>query len=61
MACSSSLLEYTKISSIKTITNRSKNGLNTPFIKFIKAAGAFVNSKDITKIHGGHISSEMQS
>ena len=46
---SSSLLKYTRISSIKTITNRSKNGLNTRFIKSIKAAGVLVNPKDITK------------
>ena len=47
--CSSSLLEYTKISSLKTNTNRSKNGLNTLFIKSIKTAGALVNLKDTTK------------
>ena len=49
MACSSSLLEYTKISSINTITNWSNNGLNTQFIKSIKAIGALVNPKDIIK------------
>ena len=49
MACSSLLLEYTKISSIKTNTNRSKNGLNTWFLKFIKTVGVLVNPKDITK------------
>ena len=49
MTYSYSLLEYTKISSIKIITNRSKNGLNTQFIKSIKTAGVLVNLKDIIK------------
>ena len=32
----------------KTITNRSENGLNTRFIKSIKAAGALVSLKGLT-------------
>ena len=43
------LLEYTKISSMKTLTKCSKNELKTRFIKSIKAVGALVNPKNITK------------
>ena len=42
-------LKYTKILSIKTITNQSINYPNTQLIKSIKVAGAFINPKDITK------------
>ena len=37
-----------RISSIKTITNKSKYYLNTQFIKSMKAAGALVSLNDIT-------------
>ena len=37
-----------RISSIKTITNKSKYYLNTLFIKFMKDAGALVSPNDIT-------------
>ena len=57
-ACSSSLLEYTKISSIKMIINQSKDGLNFRFIKSNKNAGALVNLKDIAKPHSCHIPSK---
>ena len=35
--------------SIKTITKESRIVLNTPFIKFMKAAGTLVNPNNITK------------
>ena len=34
---------------MKTITNLSRNGLNTLFIRSIKVAGALVNPNDITR------------
>jgi hypothetical protein len=37
------------MSSKKTTTNLSNSGINTEFIKYVKWAEAFVNSKDITK------------
>ena len=37
-----------RISSIKTIMNKSKYYLNTLFIKFMKVAGALVSPNDIT-------------
>ena len=43
------------------ITNESSNGLNTPFIKLMKAAGALVNPKDMTCTHTGHIWLQMPS
>ena len=39
LSCSNSLLEYTKIPSMKTMTIRSKYGRKTRFIKSLKAAG----------------------
>ena len=47
-SCSSGLFEYTNISSIKTMTNWSKNSLNTLFMKSMNTAGAFVNPNGIT-------------
>ena len=37
-----------RISSIKTITNKSKYYLNTLFIKSMKVAGELVSPNDIT-------------
>ena len=48
LACSSLFLEYTKMSSMKTITNLWKSS-NTRFIKFVKAAGALGRPNGITK------------
>ena len=44
-----SLLEYTKMSSMKTMTKRSKYGRKTRFIRSMKTAGALVSPKDITR------------
>ena len=41
--------------------SRSKNGLNTRFIKSIKTAGALFNLKDITKDHSVQPHPKMQS
>jgi hypothetical protein len=38
-----------RISSMKTTTNLSNSGMNTKFIRYMKCAGAFVNSKDMTR------------
>uniref|UniRef100_A0A0A9BBR0 Uncharacterized protein n=1 Tax=Arundo donax TaxID=35708 RepID=A0A0A9BBR0_ARUDO len=35
-SCSSALLEYIRMSSIKTTTNLSNSSINTLFIKFMK-------------------------
>jgi hypothetical protein len=37
------------MSSMKTTTNLSNSGINTEFIKYVKWAEAFVNTKDMTK------------
>jgi hypothetical protein len=48
-ACSSSFLEYIKISSMNTTTNLSNSSMNTEFIRYVKWAGAFVSPKDTTR------------
>lgn len=47
LACSSSLLKQTMISSIKNNKKVPRNDLNTPFIKLMNDACALVNPKDI--------------
>ncbi|KAJ0857906.1 hypothetical protein HanRHA438_Chr13g0595361 [Helianthus annuus] len=42
-------LEYIRISSMKTMTNLSKYGLQTRFMRSMNAAGAFVSPKGITR------------
>ena len=42
-------LEYIRISSIKIMINLFKKGWNIRFIKFIKAAGVFVNLNGIIR------------
>src|SRR6266508_2578988 len=49
LACSSSFLEYTRMSSMKTTTHTSSSVMNTGFMRYMKKAGALVNPKDITK------------
>src|SRR5436190_10760312 len=49
LVCSSSFLEYTRMSSIKTKTQTSSSIMNTEFMRYMKKAGALVNPKDITK------------
>jgi hypothetical protein len=48
-ACSSSFLEYIKVSSMNTTKNLSNSGMNIEFIRYVKWSGAFVNPKDITR------------
>src|SRR6266540_1860881 len=48
-ACSSSLLEYTRMSSIKMTTQTSSYVMNTEFMRYMKKVVALVNPKDITK------------
>jgi hypothetical protein len=49
LACSSSFLEYTKMSSMKTTMNLSNSGMNTEFINYMKYVGALVSPNDITR------------
>ena len=46
---SSRSFEYTRMSSINTTTNRSKNGQKTQLIKSMKVVGAFANPNGITR------------
>jgi hypothetical protein len=48
-ACSSSFLEYIKISSMNTTTNLSNSSIKTEFMRYMKNAGALVRPKDITR------------
>src|SRR3954468_12324996 len=47
-ACSSGVLQYTRISSMNTTTNLSINFINTLFMRWTKYAGAFVSPNGIT-------------
>src|SRR5438105_15423413 len=49
LACSSSFLEYTRISLMNTTTQTSSSVMNTEFMRYMKKAGALVNPKDITR------------
>lgn len=47
-------IEYFRISFVNTITNISRNYLNTRLIKSIKVVGALVSPNDITKNSNDH-------
>lgn len=58
-ACFSLLLQYTKISTINTVTKEARKDLMTPFIKLIKVVSALVNKMTSPRTHNAHNKSKV--
>jgi hypothetical protein len=48
-SCSSIVFEYTRMSSMKTMTNLSNSGMKTEFMRYMNYVGEFVNPNDMAR------------